>query len=153
MTAMRRLSGAGWLLLPMVVALALRLLIPVGWMPVSTEHGIRLSWCSGFQPQAVPDPAQSHHSSHSGGHGEGHAAHGATGDETDKDDPPPEYSSGSATVCAFAAIAMAGADVPAGITEPSVVGDHSLQAPPFAVTIGQGLAAPPPPQTGPPALA
>lgn len=115
-------------------ALLLRLAIPDGWMPAQTTRGWRLTICTGMGPiDAMPAMTMSHgaHKMPAGNH----------------------HDSGS-SICAFAGIGVA-------MAEPFVP-SLALIPPAFAaapalvreiVAIGRGLAAPPPPQTGPPAIA
>lgn len=114
-----------WLGLVLALALALKLLVPQGWMP---GPGGRLILC----PSAGPTTAMTgmHHG------GDKAPAHGA-------DHP-----------CAFAGLGLAAAPPPplAAIVAPATHVPPAL-APARAVTVGRGLAAPPPPATGPPRLA
>lgn len=126
---MRRLSLSTRTRLVALLALALivRALVPTGWMPIATDDGVRLVLCPG-QGHAV---AGMHHG---GGHGH--------------DAPMPDHP------CAFAGLGLAADTAPA----PLILPLPPLAEPPapsevFAVAIGQGLAAPPPPATGPPTFA
>ena len=127
---LRRPGGwtRAWLGTLLALAIALKLLVPQGWMPDS-RGGLML--CSGKVPVAVP--AMTH-----GGHG--------------KHDAPAKQAADHP--CAFAGPSMAAAPpVPlAALTAPPVTSD-ALPITPFAVAVGRGLAAPPPPATGPPAFA
>jgi len=115
-------------------ALLLRLAIPDGWMPVQTAHGWRLTICTGMGPlDAMPAMTM------------GHGAH---------EMPRGDHHKAASSVCAFAGIGVATAE--------PFVPSLALIAPIFAaapalvrevVAIGRGLAAPPPPQTGPPLIA
>ena len=108
----------------LAVAIALRLLVPVGWMPAP---GGGLMICDGVAPAI--------HAAHRGGHDQpaGHQ----------QEHP-----------CAFAALSLAMAP-PA--TVPTVLAPATLttggRLAPLSVSVGRGLAAPPPPATGPPAFA
>lgn len=120
------------LVLALVFACALlaRLAVPEGWMPVQDAHGWRLTICTGMGPlDAMPTMTMDH------GHKDSAGDHGKS------------------SVCPFAGLGLALADhyVPpfafvmpvfASVAQPL----HAL------VSIGRGLAAPPPPQTGPPLL-
>jgi hypothetical protein len=107
------------------LALAMRVLVPAGWMP-ATAQGFAIAICSGSTTQAAWVD----------GEGKVHKqAPAPAGDQH----------------CAFAGLGlpMLGGDVPL------VVQPERAQAP-LATTqalasIGHGLAAPPPPATGPPA--
>ena len=132
----RRLSAPMRLLLAMllVAALAVRALVPAGWMPGATPTGAAtLVLCSGSVAADPPPTAMP------GMH------HGQRGDPTH---PAPEHP------CAFTGLGLAWtpALLPAIVLPPAVAparprGDGGT------VAIGRGLAAPPPPATGPPILA
>ncbi|GAA4028980.1 hypothetical protein GCM10022281_05100 [Sphingomonas rosea] len=133
-----------WLAL-LGLGLLMRALVPAGWMPAIDADGIRLVLCSGWQEA----PAAPSHDAGRHGPGEGHkmaASHGGghpSGDEREKAD--------HSAPCTFAASALT-APLP-------TQGPMLAVAPVVAVIaasvdlarIGQGLAAPPPPSTGPPA--
>ena len=111
-----------------LMALAMRVIIPSGYMP-SSERGFALTICAGMDSQTVwMDKSGKLH----------------------KEDPS-KGKSVEHQPCAFAGAAIA-ADFPANslqIAMPPV----ALVAPVFAkreVSIGAGLAAPPPPAIGPP---
>lgn len=126
----------------LVLCLSTRALIPAGWMPSFTSHGPALVPCSGFSTAE-----QSLRGAHSGG-GE-HAAHVGKG----HDHPGKSKHDVAGQPCAFAAAAL---DLP---SLASSAGHIELPAPselfvkPPEVAIGRGLAAPPPPSTGPPITA
>lgn len=118
-----------------VLALALlgRLAVPAGWMPVTDAYGTRLTICTGMGPLDAPQHTMP-----------GMAGHHAPGEHKQ------DYGD---HVCPFAGAALA-------LTEPTL---PTLDLPPIAVhdlapllhiavAIGRGLAAPPPPATGPPSL-
>lgn len=127
---LRRPGGRGrtWLGVVLALAIALKLMVPQGWMPDS-RGGLML--CSG--KVAVATPVMAH-----GGHGR----HDAPGKPT-ADHP-----------CAFAGLGMAAAPPPplAAVIVPTMASD-APPITPVAVAVGRGLAAPPPPATGPPAFA
>jgi len=122
----------GWLML-VVAALLARSIAPEGWMPVANAAGgIEITICNGMGPDdrmvMAPD-GKLHHKT---------PAHNRQGDHP----------------CAFAGVGMASPPAAiATVTTPVFVApvvpavDHARIVP------GRGLAAPPPPQTGPPALA
>jgi hypothetical protein len=116
-------------------ALALRLLVPEGWMPVSDAHGFRLTLCSGSGPIDMPMASMP-------GMAPDMAAHH---DKPGHDQPAAEHS------CPFANLGLALAEpvVPA-LTSPMTFAVEAIDPKPLSVTIGRGLAAPPPPSTGPP---
>ncbi len=113
----------------LAVALVVRALVPTGWMPVATAQGVRLALCPG-QDVTPPAMAGMHH-----------------GHERDGKQPPPDHP------CAFAGLGLA-ADTAPPFVIPSAapVAPPLVAAHPLAVTVGRGLAAPPPPATGPPAF-
>ncbi len=118
-------------------ALALRLFVPQGWMPVSDAHGFRLTLCSGMGPMEMASgdamaamPGMAH--PEKGDHGGGLAGH----------------------PCGFGEIGLALADplTPPTLLPPAPPAGAAPVARPRHVAIGRGLPAPPPPSTGPPAL-
>ena len=138
MAALRHLPRAQrrWLLLIAVIALLARALVPGGWMPVAGPAGVQLALCDGDMPAVAP-------------------AHAMAGMAMPARPGLPAHHHGAPDhPCSFAAAAAA-LDVPTlppSLPAPSA--DHAFAAAaPFAVTIGRGLAAPPPPPTGPPASA
>ncbi len=118
-------------------ALALRLLIPAGWMPVADAQGFHLTLCSGAGPLEIP-PARPM---------AGMAHHGAHHHDHHHDQGIPDHP------CAFAGLGLALAEpVLPAIALIAPVIEAPVAIIPTAVAIGRGLAAPPPPPTGPPAL-
>jgi len=115
-----------WLL---AVVLLARVLIPAGWMP-SSDQGRWISICSGDgKSMAFVDP-----------HGNSKPSAPAHGDHTMQH-------------CVFAGASVTD-DLPS-LGSALLVPFATVSAPvwPFVqVAIGHGLAAPPPPKTGPPAL-
>lgn len=114
------------------LALAVRLAIPAGWMPIAEGDGtMRVTICSGMG--AVP------------------AWIDRSGRLHEED---PSGKAGADQPCAFAGLAMAG-DLPAlpMAVAPQLAATAERSVAWGIVTIGRGLAAPPPPQTGPPAFA
>ena len=111
-----------------VLALALRVIIPSGFMP-SSERGFALTMCTGMDTQTVwMDKSGKLH----------------------KEDPS-KGKSVEHQPCAFAGAAMA-ADVLSADFQVAMA-PVALAIPVFAkreVTVGAGLAAPPPPAIGPP---
>ncbi|THD34787.1 MAG: hypothetical protein E7773_14080 [Sphingomonas sp.] len=121
-----------WLMLLVGVLLA-RGLTPEGWMPVAgAAGGIEIALCNGMGPDdtmvLTPD-GKLHHKA---------PANGQSGDHP----------------CAFAGLGIADAapPVPVIVAPPSPV-DAAPALAKIIATPGRGLAAPPPPATGPPALA
>lgn len=67
-----QIRPAVWLLF--VAALLLRAGIPIGWMPVAGDDGLRIMLCSGTGPVEIAvEPGAAHHNHHhqQQGHGEG----------------------------------------------------------------------------------
>jgi hypothetical protein len=120
----------------MALALLARMLVPSGFMPETSSGGIlALVMCSGQGPMAVP--------MHDGMQTAFSAAH-------HQDHQQPQSSDHT---CPFAAAAAAAAlaQVPQALMPFVVVEGARLAASLFARP-GLGLAAPPPPKTGPPLL-
>ncbi len=113
------------------LTLVLRVIVPGGFMPTTDADGmVRIAMCSGTGPQtAWLDKSGQVHKEAPG---------------KNQHDPQP---------CGFGALAQ-GADVPdaARVAELAPSGAEEPVPARFTVTIGRGLAAPPPPSTGPPIL-
>lgn len=122
----------GWLLL-IVAALLTRSVAPDGWMPViNANGGIEIAVCNGQGPEDTmvlsPD-GKLHHKA---------PAKGQSGDHP----------------CAFAGLGIA--DAPPPLLAVAAPAFATPAIPPLdaeRLAPGRGLAAPPPPATGPPALA
>ena len=116
----------------LAILLAGRMAVPAGWMPVRTADGFSVMLCSGSGPagggQAWVDSSGTLH------HGQKPAGHGETKD-------PCPFGAVSAPV----ALAMAPAIPP---LLPAAA--PPAAPPPQSRPKGRGLAAPPPPATGPP---
>lgn len=114
----------------LVAVLATRMLVPAGWMP-STEKAFAITVCTGIDTQTIWL---------------------GTDGKTHKQDPT-KTDSADHQPCTFAGGSFM--HLPSeGIATPQIAPAES-GAPSFqtdSVTIGQGLAAPPPPSTGPPCL-
>jgi hypothetical protein len=113
-------------------ALAVRLIVAPGFMPVASADGITVSMCTG---QGAVDVR-------------------LTGDATrhlaGKSDPAMQGSQG----CAFASLAVATApDLPAVLAAPALLSPVAAAIIPLAATPHIGVPAPPPPPIGPPSLA
>ncbi len=116
----------------LALLLAGRLVAPAGWMPVAAERGIAFVLCSSEGPAPVwLDAAGKLHKGKQDG--AGHKA---------------------AESCPFGALSapldFAGGPVLAAPLAPVA---HNIAGRAAAVAIGRGLAAPPPPATGPPLFA
>jgi hypothetical protein len=113
-------------------ALALRMLVPEGWMPVSDGHGFRITMCTGTGPMdmTMAMPGMAAHPDPSG-----------HGPQQPMQDHP----------CTFAHLGLALAEpVLPALALPPAREAEVIAAKAFAIAIGHGLAAPPPPATGPP---
>ncbi len=128
MRALRRilLHNPALAVILLALALAVRALVPAGYMATGEGRSITVTLCADASgtPQQIAVPLEDH---------------GAGKDSPDKHQP-----------CAFAAMAAA-LDVPPGLAAPMPRQPATTR--PFAaqlVGIGRGLAAPPPYQTGPP---
>ena len=123
------------LILAVGCALMLRILIPAGWMPIADAHGLRIVLCGGTGPveAQVDHAAEGHHPA---------AHHKKSDDRTSHTDQP----------CAFAGMALpwTGTDL-AALPLPFALAALASPLAAELVAIGRGLAAPPPPPTGPPA--
>lgn len=123
-------------------ALALRLAVPAGWMPVAQADGwVRLALCPGAAPIATQPMAHTMQAMHGGTHEHAPDRH----DHDRGDHAPPCAFTGLAFAVALPDLASAPTLLPVAVSSP--VTRHVL------ASIGRGLAAPPPPQTGPPHLA
>ena len=125
--------GGAFALLLVACALLLRIAIPAGWMPAASADGlVRITLCTGQgQMEAWVD-------------GDGRIHDRKPGKSEPKTDHP----------CAFAGLIAPALDT-APIEPPLRFAHADGIAPAFArdaVAIGHGLAAPPPPSTGPPAI-
>jgi len=126
----------------LLLCVALRGFIPAGWMPSFDQTGMSLIPCSGFtQPQPEPS-AHSDHDMQAMHHGNAAPEH----DDKSKHDM-------AGQPCAFAASAVDVARADFGAAFKLLAPARPIFLPFLAVQIGRGLAAPPPPQTGPPLTA
>jgi hypothetical protein len=119
-------------------ALLLRLLVPAGWMPVSDATGMHLTLCSGTGPMAMPMAPMAHRMTVAGA-----APHMPTDQQNAPEHP-----------CAFAHLGLAIAEPTlSALMLPATPGTLVPVGIATLVSIGRGLAAPPPPPTGPPTIA
>jgi hypothetical protein len=116
-------------------ALLARMVVPTGWMPVFDGSELRLEMCGGSAPP--PEAMQAMHAMQGGKHGDP-SRHGA------RHEPPCPYAALSFAATTSEALFIAAA--PPIHTEPGAF-------PEAQAAVGRGLAAPPPPATGPPFLA
>ena len=134
MDALRRLTAAQRRLLLVLFACALfvRAFVPQGWMPMSDADGrVGLTLCSGTMSDAPMAMATD---------GRGDARK-----QVPAHDPSPDHP------CAFAGLGLAhGAPPLLALIAPPVPDLIERRLPETIAAIGHGLAAPPPPQTGPP---
>jgi len=112
-------------------AMLLRVIVPAGWMPTTDADGaIRISICTGMGPETayIDRDGKLHKEAPSGTH----------------HDPQP---------CGFGVLALGLIDPPLPtLLLPFVAATTVELATSQTVSIGHGLAAPPPPSTGPPSL-
>jgi hypothetical protein len=136
MTSASPLHRYLWLLL-LVAALSVRGLTPDGWMTMkAADGGIALMPCDGMAPTAPMKMTMAM----PGHHGDDHQQQ----DHSNRADHP----------CAFAGIAaLDGAPPPMALAAPIPPEGDLPALIAFDIVPGRGLAAPPPPATGPPALA
>lgn len=143
MAALRILTATHrrWLLLLFACAMLVRALIPTGWMPVADAQGFRIVLCSGTGPAMLS----------TGPSAKAPMEHAMAGMHHERS--PEHHSQGPEHPCAFAGVTPA-IDTPtlAAPLPPAPVRTTPALARAL-VAIGHGLAAPPPPQTGPPAFA
>ena len=142
-TAIRALGARAMLAFVLLLALAVRTAVPAGWMPAFGERGFTLAPCSSWAPaadeRAPPEAA--------------HGTHGDHGTPASEDMPEQPKHDSNGQPCAFAALGLdlAKPDAEAILAIASHPGVDPAQD--ITVAIGRGLAAPPPPSTGPPHLA
>lgn len=121
------------------IALIVKLLVPVGWMPAFDGHRVTLEMCGGYGPVSPPMAMAMKD-----------AADALSGPHSDRQK---HGKAGANQLCGFAALSFAlGGPVAPTIQHPRARTEPTT----FAVrivSIGRGLAAPPPPATGPPILA
>lgn len=114
----------------------LRIIVPAGWMPAHGEIGFVPC------PVAAPAAVETAH------HGNGHAMH----HEAAKPDEKPADDHGEKKGCDFAPLGLAwAAPASANFDLTPVLAEAQVFAARPRAYVGQGLAAPPPPSTGPPA--
>lgn len=120
----------------LALALLARLAVPAGWMPVSDAYGTRLTICTGMGPLEAPQPAMAMPSAAGTHHAPGDHQH-----------------DGGKHICPFTGVALALAPplLPALASLPTAM-PGATALPYVAIAVGPGLAAPPPPATGPPHL-
>lgn len=132
--------------LMLALALLVRLVVPTGWMPEVDADGIRLTWCGSAGP---PPPAYVAAMAETaerlgltaGSHLPG-SSDGGDGQKKPGGDQP----------CTYAGLALAVLDPGAATLAAPFVAASPQVRPAMVATIGHGLAAPPPPATGPPLL-
>ncbi len=133
-----------WLLLLFACAMLVRAAIPAGWMPIAGAQGFRIIPCSGTGPAPAATTTTMQHAMPGMRH-QGSIEHHEQRPEHDGQGP--EHP------CAFAGVTPA-------IPVPTPPERLVLVRVPTAfvstdgqIMVGHGLAAPPPPQTGPPPFA
>lgn len=131
MGMMQTLRGAWVLRALIVVAFALRAVVPAGYMLASAGKGATVVLCSAQGSINVQiDPVTGHVT----------VIKKAPGQAPDRDDPP----------CAFAALAKVAIDAPVLSLALPVEHATPFVTPAQYLAPGLGLSAPPPPATGPP---
>jgi hypothetical protein len=125
----RQSAKKPWVLL-IALALTVRALMPSGWMPVASTHGPVISPCSGHGVVDLSVVASGKHHK-----------------------PSPHKSEKNDRACAFFGLAFAadwGGQPPILSTFHNP--EEAISVSHLIASIGRGLAAPPPPSTGPPSL-
>lgn len=116
-------------------ALVMRMLVPQGWMPVHAANGWTITICTGAGPMkmTMADGARVSKSAHQGSD----SGYPGKGDHS----------------CAFSSFSLA-LDVPPppAVALPAPIAEIWRAGIALAIAVGRGLAAPPPPSTGPPIL-
>ena len=136
--------NAGALLPVLLLCLLARGIIPAGWMPTFTAQGVSLVLCSGTAVEPASRPSA--HNQHGA-----HADQDSSGKSHDDSDKSKHDMANQPCSFAAATVDLPWPDAPAAIFTPT---DSDLQFDRFhAVALGRGLAAPPPPSTGPPITA
>jgi len=125
----------------LALTMAMRVIVPSGFMPVADGDMIRVALCSGAGGQTVwLDKAGQ--------------VHKDAGDPAGKGQPGDQHGDQhEQQPCGFGALAL-GSALPLVVAAalPPLPAEGPLFGLGFAATIGRGLAAPPPPATGPPLL-
>nr|WP_047168472.1 hypothetical protein [Sphingomonas sp. Y57] len=121
-------QGGRIALVLVALALFMRLLVPAGWMPAA-DRGLAITLCTGTGAQQAWVDEQGN--IHKGKPGEGQADH------------PCVFGGFAAVLDLPMGLDLSGGLLPVPAALPALAAT--------AVAIGQGLAAPPPPATGPPA--
>ena len=137
----RRARGSNRVLLAVLLCVAVlgKILAPTGWMPVASQGGLTFMLCSGSgeTPAWIDGSGRLHIGKQPGG--EQRSDHGKSDHQKAKDICPYAALGAPVALPDLAAIALLD---PARLPAASFV--------PAAVAVGRGLAAPPPPATGPP---
>ena len=140
----------GLLLAALLCVLVTRAAVPAGWMPMAAAHGgITLAPCSGMgaMRMAAPDTSVDH-SGHETPGMTAHATHDA--DDAAGDTRHPDLAGDHPCSSAGLSVAL---DVPMiAVALRPMHCTFAAFRPSSAVAVGRGLAAPPPPATGPPSL-
>lgn len=135
----RSLATHPRLLALVAAALLLRALVPMGWMPVLGNGTVMLRLCSGMVAVSAEHPAAKLQQLMTTRDPVAFADHGSSKDDRSPADQP----------CSFAAAGLALA-TPGSLIQAEPLFTAPLAIFPAAVTVGRGLAAPPPRSTGPP---
>ena len=133
-------GGRPTLFLLLGLVFVLKALVPAGWMPVFGPDGVRLQLCGGWDSPSSRIAAVAAT--------EAHAHHAST---PNRDDGDRSHEQSTHQPCTYAAMAMGWLPVDeARVLAPVIPSLMGTSLP--TVQIGRGLAAPPPPSTGPPVL-
>lgn len=126
-------------------ALILRALVPAGWMPAA-GHGFAIEICAdganGAEALRFAEVARRQFQERLGPAAPHQRDGSGEQDHAGKDQP-----------CTFAGLAMPWTGTEAPVINLPALAAPVLRSAPAAVAIGRGLAAPPPPSTGPPLFA
>jgi hypothetical protein len=118
----------------LLLACALLLKFPAGWMPEASARGVTIGWCNAVSPDAQAEGK-------------------ALFESALAKKPAPKHKSPSDQPCAFAVAAQPVTTTdPLPELAPATTAERTFVAP-LAAHPGCGLAAPPPLSTGPPLLA
>ncbi|RYD49673.1 MAG: hypothetical protein EOP60_13345 [Sphingomonadales bacterium] len=131
----RRSGSSGWRRVALLLlACALLLKVPAGWMPEASARGVTIGWCNGVDPAAMAEGK-------------------ALLERALADRSTPKHETSGDQPCPFAAAAQPIATSDALPVLAPIAAPVPVFVPVLAAIPGRGLAAPPPFATGPPLLA
>ncbi|MEG3123724.1 hypothetical protein [Sphingomonas sp. GB1N7] len=138
------------LIAALLCVLLARVAVPAGWMPMLTaDGGFILAPCSGMGALPMADAPSPQGMAGHAMPGMDMAAHHAAPDKPNDRHPDPAGDH----PCSGAGVAVALATPPVALPVALTLAAIAVPTARLIPNIGQGLAAPPPPSTGPPALA